>query len=106
MDAQSRNTRPRKVMPTFDFGFERAEIALIHEYKALLPFTCLGNHLTDLFGPFLVRQSSYPISRNDVFEHCELREDGQFADCKIILDRLRMRLGRDRLERKGMQTTE
>lgn len=76
MDAQNRNTRRRKAKPTFEFGFESAEIGLIHEYKALLPFTCSGNHLTDLFCLFLVRQSSYPISRNDVLEHRELRKDG------------------------------
>ena len=54
MDVQSRNTRRRKAMPTFELGFETAEIGLIHEYKALLPFTCAGNHLTDLFCLFFV----------------------------------------------------
>lgn len=106
MDAQSKDTRRRKVIPTFDFGFQSAEIGLIHEYKALLPFTCSGDHLTDLFRFFLVRQGSYPISRNDVLEHCELREDGQLAYCKIIFDWFQMGLGRDRLERKGMQATK
>lgn len=76
MDVQSKDMRRRKVMPTFEFGFETAEIGLIHEYKALLPFTCPGNHLTDLFCFFFVRESSYPISRNDVFEYRELRKDG------------------------------
>lgn len=71
-DAQNRATRRRKPMPTFEFGFESTEIGLVHEYKALLPLACSRNHLTDLFCLFLVRQSSYPISRNDVFEHREL----------------------------------
>ena len=66
----------RKVIPTFEFGFESAEIGLIHEYKALLPFTCPGDHLTDLFCPFLVRQSPYSISRNNIFERRELRKEG------------------------------
>lgn len=106
MDAQRRNTRRRKVMPTFELGFKSAEIGLIHEHKALLPFTCPGDHLTDLFSLFLVRQSSYPISRNDVFEHRKLRKDGQLAYCSIISDWDRMRRGGDRLEGKSMQATK
>lgn len=66
----------RKVIHTFEFGFESSEIGLIHEYKALFPFTCPGDQLTDLFCLFFVRQESYPISRDDVFEHRELRKDG------------------------------
>lgn len=73
VDAQIPDTRRRKVVPTFDFSFESAEIGLIHEYKALFPFTCSGDHLTNFFCLFFVRQSAYPISRNDVFEHRELR---------------------------------
>ena len=63
---------------------------LIYANETLLPVTRALDHLADLLRLLLIRERTDPVTRNDVLENGELGEKSQFANQRVVRDRVGM----------------